>query len=189
MKFDVVFTKAKPLNVEFTRPATKIDVEFTIGKQGPKGDDGERGNVIIWGSNDPTSTNNKDGDMYVNYTSYDIFEFSGNAWILRGNIRGPQGPTGSGSGNLPAGGTTGQHLAKLSNTDYDVTWVDPGTSDTYVYSGSGATWNITHNMGKYPSVTVIDSGGEQVLGSISYTNTNSLVITFVTSITGTAYLN
>ena len=36
---------------------------------------------------------------------------------------GPQGPAGPAS--IPAGGTTGQVLAKLSNDDYDIGWVTP----------------------------------------------------------------
>lgn len=39
---------------------------------------------------------------------------------------GPQGPAGpAGSHPIPAGGTTGQVLVKLSNSDYDVGWVTP----------------------------------------------------------------
>lgn len=38
-----------------------------------------------------------------------------------GGRRGPQGPPGQG---VPAGGTTGQVLAKDSNTDYDTEWVN-----------------------------------------------------------------
>lgn len=34
----------------------------------------------------------------------------------------------SGDGNLPAGGTTGQIVAKASNTDYDTEWIDNYTS-------------------------------------------------------------
>ena len=36
------------------------------------------------------------------------------------------GPAGTG---VPAGGTTGQVLAKNSNTDYDTTWVNGGGGD------------------------------------------------------------
>ena len=39
---------------------------------------------------------------------------------------GPIGPAGpAGSHPIPAGGTTGQVLKKLSNADYDVGWVTP----------------------------------------------------------------
>lgn len=39
---------------------------------------------------------------------------------------GPAGPSGTPAVNgIPAGGTTGQVLAKLSNNDYDVGWVTP----------------------------------------------------------------
>jgi hypothetical protein len=51
--------------------------------------------------------------------------------VVEVQVPGPQGPpgadgTGSGGGaTYPAGGTTGQVLAKASPTDNDVTWSDP----------------------------------------------------------------
>ena len=39
-------------------------------------------------------------------------------------VPGPQGPPGEG---MPAGGTTGQVLAKASDQDYDLMWKDPIT--------------------------------------------------------------
>jgi hypothetical protein len=38
---------------------------------------------------------------------------------------GPTGPTGPAGPGVPAGGTTGQLLAKASATDFDVVWQDP----------------------------------------------------------------
>lgn len=38
---------------------------------------------------------------------------------------GPAGPAGPPGPSLPPGGTTGQVLAKKSNTDGDVEWVTP----------------------------------------------------------------
>jgi hypothetical protein len=52
-----------------------------------------------------------------------------------------------------------------------------------------ASWEITHNMNKYPSVTVCDSAGTVVVGAISYVDSNSLVITFNSPFSGTAILN
>lgn len=52
-----------------------------------------------------------------------------------------------------------------------------------------ATWVITHNMGKYPSILVIDSGGSEVVGSIIYNSINQLTLTFSGGFSGDAYLN
>jgi hypothetical protein len=52
-----------------------------------------------------------------------------------------------------------------------------------------ATWTVNHNLGKYPSVTVIDSTGDEVEGSILYDSVNSLRIVFTSAMTGKAYLN
>jgi hypothetical protein len=51
------------------------------------------------------------------------------------------------------------------------------------------TWVITHNLGRYPSVTVVDSSGEVVEGDVRYTDANSLTIYFSAAFAGMAYLN
>ena len=52
-----------------------------------------------------------------------------------------------------------------------------------------AVWNIDHFLGKYPSVVVIDSAGDEVEGEVEYVNSNTLRITFSAAIGGKAYLN
>jgi hypothetical protein len=52
-----------------------------------------------------------------------------------------------------------------------------------------AIWNVTHNLNKYPSVTVVDSGGTIVVGDINYIDTNNLTITFSFIFSGKAYMN
>ena len=52
-----------------------------------------------------------------------------------------------------------------------------------------AIWNVTHNLNKYPSVTVVDSGGTVVVGDINYIDTNNLTITFSFIFSGKAYMN
>lgn len=42
-------------------------------------------------------------------------------------IQGIQGPPGDDGVGVPAGGLTGELLAKNSNTDYDTEWIDPAT--------------------------------------------------------------
>jgi hypothetical protein len=64
------------------------------------------------------------------------------------------------------------------------------TSDTFTHSnGTNTVWSITHNLGKYPSVTVISSAGEEIFGELTFTNANAIQLTFSEAIAGTAYLN
>lgn len=54
---------------------------------------------------------------------------------------------------------------------------------------SSSTWNITHNLNKYPSVSIIDSSNEEVIGEVEYTNANSLIVKFSAPFSGKAFLN
>jgi len=54
---------------------------------------------------------------------------------------------------------------------------------------ASATWVITHNLKKYPSVTVVDSLGNVVIGDVQYTNINTVTLTFNGGFSGQAYLN
>lgn len=61
----------------------------------------------------------------------------------------------------------------------------------FVYQQRTASneWIIEHNLNKYPSVTVVDSGGSTVVGDITYISSNKLQIKFYGAFTGKAYLN
>ena len=68
----------------------------------------------------------------------------------------------------------------------------PGTNGgSFEYStvAPSDTWVITHNLGKNPSVTVVDSANTVVIGNIEYLSDNELVITFAGAFSGSAYLN
>lgn len=68
---------------------------------------------------------------------------------------------------------------------------EAGGDKTYVHKQviASNTWEITHNLYKYPSVSVVDTGGNVVIGDVEYTNLNTLVIKFTALFSGTAYLN
>lgn len=51
------------------------------------------------------------------------------------------------------------------------------------------SWTITHNLDKYPSVTVVDSAGSVVYGDIQYISRDEIKVTFSGAFSGTAYLN
>lgn len=51
-------------------------------------------------------------------------------------------------------------------------------------------WLIEHNLGKYPSVTVVDSSGAEVEGDVDRSlGLNQLRVTFSGAFSGFAYLN
>ena len=60
---------------------------------------------------------------------------------------------------------------------------------TYIKSTPDSVWEITHDLDKYPSVTVVDSAGSVVMGDITYTSKSAIKITFSAAFSGKAYLN
>ena len=51
------------------------------------------------------------------------------------------------------------------------------------------TWIVNHTLDKYPSVSVVDSGNNLVVGSVEYVSKNELKISFSSEFSGKAYLN
>lgn len=51
------------------------------------------------------------------------------------------------------------------------------------------TWNIQHHLEKFPSVTIVDSGGNVVIGDIRYVSENEVQLTFSAAFSGKAYLS
>ena len=62
-------------------------------------------------------------------------------------------------------------------------------SFTYVQGVASTTWNIQHNLGKFPSITVIDTANTVVTGEYTYNDINNVTLTFSAAFAGTAYLN
>lgn len=52
-----------------------------------------------------------------------------------------------------------------------------------------AIWNITHAMNKYPAVTVTDTSGNEIKGSVQHIDQNALILTFAVPFAGFANLN
>ena len=59
----------------------------------------------------------------------------------------------------------------------------------FTKSTPDSVWDITHDLDKYPSVTVVDSAGSVVIGDITYTSKSALTVTFSAAFSGKAYLN
>jgi hypothetical protein len=117
-------------------------------------------------------------------------------------VQGAQGATGTGTqgaqgatGTTGAQGTAGIESATIETTD-DLT---EGSSNFYFRTDKVAythtqgaatdTWTIIQNLGFFPNLTVPDSSGTIYEGEITYTNTDSLTVTFSAAFSGKAYLS
>jgi hypothetical protein len=60
---------------------------------------------------------------------------------------------------------------------------------THNQNSASATWVVNHNLGKRPSITVVDSAGDQCFGEVTYDNNNQVTIRFTAPFGGVAYLN
>ena len=69
---------------------------------------------------------------------------------------------------------------------------DPGLSGAsliHEQSVADTVWVIRHDLGRYPSITVVDSSGEEVEGGIKYDSSNQITLTFSAPFGGYAYIN
>ena len=82
------------------------------------------------------------------------------------------------NGVILVGNKTGAELGIVNDKNF-----------VYVQAISSDIWEITHNLNKYPAVTVVDSGGSVVIGEIVYIDKNNIRITFASAFSGKAYFN
>ena len=70
-------------------------------------------------------------------------------------------------------------------------WPEGVNDKHYAHNQSSAstTWSITHNLNKFPSVTVVLSTGQKGYGDVTYTDENNLTISFTGAESGKAYMN
>ncbi len=93
-------------------------------------------------------------------------------------------------------------IKKVGTTSYSIPIVESGIDEddleidivgdkNYVHEQMQASneWNINHKLKKYPSVSIIDSAGTNVIGEVTYLDENSLRINFSSIMSGKAFLN
>ena len=88
-----------------------------------------------------------------------------------------------GSYSLPYKVTVYKYIGKtLAEQSQGTTYIhDQGTASN--------TWVITHDLNKYPSITVVDSANTVIHGNSVYDSNAQVTLTFSASFTGKAYLN
>jgi hypothetical protein len=87
--------------------------------------------------------------------------------------QGPEGPPGPPGPEGPAGPA------------------GAGGGSVYVHDqiATSAVWTAVHNLGRYPSVTVVDSGNTVIFADVHYDSNNQVTIVFGSSTSGKAYLS
>lgn len=100
---------------------------------------------------------------------------------------------------LPSGGTMLWKYTDEGDRDSDYNALQnlqfPGdvtsADSRYVHDqmSASATWTVTHNLDCYPSVTIVNSAGDQVMGFTHYDDSNNITLTFSAAFAGKAYIN
>jgi len=110
----------------------------------------------------------------------------------------PGGTTLTVAGNISVTGTfadstgsTGTAGQVLSSTATGTAWTADAGDKTFVFNQGvpASTWTINHTLDKFPSITVVSTANQVVIGDASYTSTTQVVITFAAGFAGKAYLN
>ena len=81
----------------------------------------------------------------------------------------------------PINATRSATLESLSNV-VDKTFI-------FVQSIPITVWNITHNLEKFASVTVVSDQNQVMIGNVEYINSNQVQLTFSAAFSGKAYFN
>jgi hypothetical protein len=115
---------------------------------------------------------------YDNATAYvvgDSVSYDGSSYVCTTNS----------TGNLPTDTSYWQLLASKGDTG------PAGTGDLSHEESFTAqsTVSVTHNLGKRPSVTILDSSGDECIGEVNHIDINSLTVTFSASLTGKIICN
>jgi len=64
-------------------------------------------------------------------------------------------------------------------------------TSTYIFTQAtpSSIWTIAHSLEKFPSITVVDSSNNVVVGFSTYDNSNQITLEFSAPFAGKAYLN
>lgn len=92
---------------------------------------------------------------------------------IKSGLTGPQGPQGE----------------KGDKGDPGEDGAPGGSTYTHVQGTSSTSWLVEHNLNRHPSVTVVDSAGTVVLGTVTFVSNTTVRLDFSYPFSGTAYFN
>lgn len=152
------------------------------------------------------------GDLYVWDATHNVWQ---NVGAIAG-VQGLQGPVGFGAQGLVGSqgltglqgiqGITGIGLQGLTGTQgitgskgeigsqgiqgtAGISFSVSQVSFRYEQSNQSSVWNINHNLGFNPNITILDYSGNTIESDIVYVNINNVTLTFSSDVSGYAYLS
>ena len=84
-----------------------------------------------------------------------------------------------------------EKIITINSTTYE-NEIDTETDDSHVYFEQAkprSKWEIIHNLNKYPSVTVVNEFGTEIICEVRYISKNEIHLLFNGKFRGKAYLN
>lgn len=140
--------------------------------------------------------------LTVNYKSYEFSVPNEDDPIFQGGEGEMPGdlsrlielvPTDGGLSPPPGAGISQRVLDALAQVEsIAATLASSGATDkTYrhVQAEASATWTINHNLGKRPTISIVDSAGTVVIGDVHYNSDAQCIASFSAPFAGEAYCN
>ncbi len=132
------------------------------GEPGDPGSPGPQGSIIYNGNGAPNEASpGRNGDYYLDNLTGQLYQRQNGIYVTCVNLKGPKGDTGEGGGV--------QYIHEQSTP--------------------AAAWVIVHDLGCYPSITVVTSAGTRVFGKEVYDSANQITLIFGGAFSGKAFLN
>lgn len=78
-------------------------------------------------------------------------------------------------------------LNQQSGDNITVVWTD--TNYVHDQQVASASWVINHNLGKFASIHIVDTAGDEIIGEVTYNTINRITVTFTSQVSGKAYIN
>jgi len=149
--------------IEITVNKTTKEVSVNVVKGGVT--------QITFGSGVPSGDPGEGPKIYIDETTGYYWRWNGTGW------------------ELPGGGS-GDMLSAVYDPIINANTAKK-TDAGYVHDQpiAASVWNITHNLNKYPSITIVDTSGNIVEGEENFTDTNNVTISFSAAFAGKAYFN
>jgi len=168
---------------------TGVSRDLIVGTSGPAGLLRlVTGNVARWGVD-------SNGHLYSeNDGTYDIGLPNTSRvrniylWEALGQFMRSSTPANPSAGSLKLYPKTDGNYYKLNSAGVE-TLVGGATTFTHTQGPLAAVWTITHNLNRFPSVTVIDSGNSVIIPDVHYDSANQVTVSFGAATSGKAYLN
>lgn len=67
--------------------------------------------------------------------------------------------------------------------------IDGDKTYRHIQALPSAAWTVEHNLNKFPAVSTVDSGGEEVIGEVVYDSANQCTVRFFAPFSGQAFCN